>query len=969
METSVGLTFSFANLSSPLNVSISFAPPLTTYALTYGNNTLDIDYNTQTKLASASWEASQDKGLTLNELLSFANFPELDNVAASLDIALKSFSLAYDGEQDLCFVDLVLESGSTAFFVAVKTTNPSTHKSTWNYAFGFYLHDTLSFAQVPLIGKQLGNKFSISDLHLAYVSPQLDSAAITLIDNALVNNSLSRLATDQNGLVTRGIMAGADFDFSDLVPTQTMTLGGAPPESGPQSSPQSAPQSGGQGDGQGDGDSTDSNGDSTSSSGLQKTIKINKSLGPVHIQSLGVGYSNGELEVDISGGIATGPLSFSLQGLGIANPLTKIDPSFSLDGLGINLSAPPITIGGDLLKVDPPPDNVTFEYNGEISLGLTQVQVDAWGSYAQMTNGDASLFVNAVLDYPLGGPPFCFVTGLAAAFGYNRDLIAPAVADIATYPLVAAANSNDRATNPDPAAQAAQVLSQLNDYLPPEAGEYFAGIGLKFTSFGIIDCFAMLMAKFGKELEFDLLATATYTAPAPEDPEPVAVVELGVLGQIIPSEGEIMVQGQLTPASFLYDKHCHLTGGFAVGLWTDGQYEGDFVYTFGGYGSHYKPPAHYPQNVPGIGMQWQIDSDMSVKGSVYWAITPQIVAAGGSMSATYHASFFKAWFDLDAYFQINWKPFHYEAGFHVDFGLKVKIDLLFTTIWKGFSMSAGLDVQGPPFGGKAKISLCVCTIHLHFGSSSDTKPPLTWSEFSSAFLPQAEQMLNINLTSGLVKTTKDESGNEVWIINPKDLCITTNAAFPATSYSLKYQEQGQSSSSDLQSDQPTAGVFGIKPMGVGTGGFTATHNITVTGPDSTCQLKAVAKPKNSPKAIWENVSDSKASSSTLVSTLNGFQLIPGQEPAAGITHSVARNTLAWELEVYDDAFVSETLWAFSGSQATTVNQLIQTSDAARSSVLTALGMQKNIPSADTLASALNNTFTPNLIIGSFNQSS
>lgn len=939
METSVGLTFSFANLSSPLNVTVSFEPQLTTYELSYGKNTLNIEYNTQTKLASASWEATNEAGLTLSELLSFANFPALDSVAESLDVALKSFTLAYDGKSDLCFIDLVLESGSTAFFAAVKSAINGNKTSKWCYAFGFYLHDTLSLAQVPLIGKELGDKFSISDLHLSYVSPQMDSASIALINNALTSHSLSSLRTNQNGQVSRGIMAGAEFDFDHLLPAKSLTIGGTTPEN-----------------------------DSDSASKQQKTIKINKSLGPVHIQSLDVGYSNGELEVDISGGIATGPVSFSLQGLGISNPLTKIDPGFSLDGLGIHLSTPALTLGGDLLKVTPPPHNVNFEYNGEIALGLSKIQLDAWGSYAQLTNGDASLFVNAVVDYPLGGPPFCFVTGLAVAFGYNRDLIAPAIADITQYPLVAATNSNNRAT--DPAAQAAQILSDLNHYLPPEAGEYFAGIGLKFTSFGIIDCFAMLLAKFGKELAFDFLATVTYIAPAPEDPEPVAIIELGVLGEIIPSEGEIMVQGQLSPGSFLFDKNCHLTGGFAVGLWTSGEYEGDFVYSFGGYGSHYQPPAHYPQNVPAIGIDWQIDKHMSVTGAMYWAITPQIIAAGGSMHANYHASWFKAWFDLDAYFQINWKPFHYEAGFHVDFGLKVKIDLLLTSVWKSFSMSAGLTVQGPPFGGKAKISLCVGTIHIDFGSSPDPTSHILWSQFSRAFLPAADQMLNINLSSGLVKTTTDEDGNEVWIINPKDLCITTNSFFPATSYELNYKEQGQSKTSSIQSDAPTPGVFGIKPMNKGAGEFTASHNITITGPDSSCLLKAVAKPKNNPKAIWGNVSDTATSDSSLVSTLNGFQLVPGKEPDPGVTHSVPRNNLAPELDVYENAFKDEALWTFAGEQSDTINeQDIQNSNAARSTVLTALGMQSNIPAQNALETFLSHRFTPNLIIGSFNQPS
>ncbi len=50
--------------------------------------------------------------------------------------------------------------------------------------------------------------------------------------------------------------------------------------------------------------------------------------------------------------------------------------------------------------------------------------------------GNPSLFLYAVLDYPLGGPEFFFVTGLAAGFGFNRNLLVPDVSGIATFPLV-----------------------------------------------------------------------------------------------------------------------------------------------------------------------------------------------------------------------------------------------------------------------------------------------------------------------------------------------------------------------------------------------------------------------------------------------------------------------------------------------------------------------------------------------------
>ncbi|MEJ2755253.1 MAG: hypothetical protein P8104_05310, partial [Gammaproteobacteria bacterium] len=477
-----------------------------------------------------------------------------------------------------------------------------------------------------------------------------------------------------------------------------------------------------------------------------------------------------------------------------------------------------------------------------------------------------------------------------------------------------------------------------------------------------------------------------YTAPTPSDPNPVAVVELEVLGRLIPSEGSLLVQGQLTPNSFLLDKNCHLTGGFAVGFWATGPYAGDFVYTFGGYGSHYTPPAHYPQHVPVVGLNWQIDSHMSVKGGLYWAITPQIIAAGGYLKANFSASFFRAWFSLDAYFLIHWKPFYYEAGFHVDFGLKVKVDLLFTSVWLGFDMSASLAIKGPPFGGRAKVSLSVCTIHIDFGASASSPPPLSWSQFDSAFLPAkpsnpstADQAsanrVMINLVSGLVKTTTDQDQREVWVINATELCLETHTVIPSTDYVLTYQEtkvgdaNATPGASVISSPKTDFTKPGITPMGVASGGFTAQHKITLTGPDDTCLLKAVPVLTNAPKAIWggsASASNTSSSNSALVSnTLSGFKLIPAQEPTPGVTHSVSRNSLAWELLPTPQAYQDATLSAFSGASATRVDQYIAGSETARAAVLTAMGLAADIPDSTTLQQNLNFTFTPALINGNY----
>jgi hypothetical protein len=77
-----------------------------------------------------------------------------------------------------------------------------------------------------------------------------------------------------------------------------------------------------------------------------------------------------------------------------------------------------------------------------------------------------SLFIYAILDYPLGGTSFFFVTGLATGFGYNRTLKVPTIDQIATFP------SSSRAVSPlivliqTKPPQLTGELTKLRDYIP-----------------------------------------------------------------------------------------------------------------------------------------------------------------------------------------------------------------------------------------------------------------------------------------------------------------------------------------------------------------------------------------------------------------------------------------------------------------------------------------------------------------------
>jgi hypothetical protein len=341
------------------------------------------------------------------------------------------------------------------------------------------------------------------------------------------------------------------------------------------------------------------------------------------------------------------------------------------------------------------------EYDGLATVQAEGLRLAAIGSLKSVNQ--TALFLYAVLDYPLGGPPFFYVTGLAAGFGLNQKLMMPAVDQVSTFPLVAAAKQPPTIPT-DPGSAGPFIkneLQKLGAYLTLNIGQYFGCAGIEFTSFELLDSFVLISISFGREFELDLVGLSTLVVP-PELPanEPaLATVTLQIVGSFIPSEGVAIVQGRLTNDSHILDPNCHLTGGFAFATWFGtNAHAGDFVISLGGYHPDFQKPDHYP-TVPRIGISWKISTELNVTGGLYFALTPRALMAGGAMKATFQTNLdltiatvdVKAWFIMGADFIVYWKPFHYSAHLYVDIGIDVVIHFLGT---HEISFDVGADFAG-----------------------------------------------------------------------------------------------------------------------------------------------------------------------------------------------------------------------------------------------------------------------------------
>lgn len=540
-------------------------------------------------------------------------------------------------------------------------------------------------------------------------------------------------------------------------------------------------------------------------------VNINKTFGPVTLQKIGLNYSQGEATFGFSAGFAVGTFSFFLEGLTITfpMPLPSIPAghtvSFDLEGLALNFQVSGVSIGGAFLRT-PGADGVT-NYYGEVMVQAGMWGFKAMGGYTPAAGDDpASFFLYVNLEIPLGGPPFLFITGLAGGFGINRTLILPTISTLPGYILLPTNAPPQAAT---PSATISQVLPQLESVFIDQPGQYWVAAGISFTSFEMIDAFALLTVSFGVDFQLGLLGTCTMVLPT-GDPYPVAYVQIDIVATLTPSTGLFAVQGQLTPQSYIYGGFARLSGGFAFFIWFDGEHKGDFVVSLGGYNSTFQKPDWYP-TVPRLGLSFVL-GPFQVTGQCYFALTPAMMMAGISMSATWSSGPVKAWFNAGVDFLIAWAPFHYQADAYVSIGCSVDLGL-FTV---NAQVNVDLSVWGAPFGGRADVDLDVVSFTISFGASAAAPPPVGWAQFKSNFLPQnsggsaapvessqtANKVMRIAAQNGPVNAAAapsasgDQTTNIIkasvsigllqsdfngydWVVDSDNFAIVTNSTIPA----------------------------------------------------------------------------------------------------------------------------------------------------------------------------------------------
>ena len=638
-------------------------------------------------------------------------------------------------------------------------------------------------------------------------------------------------------------------------------------------------------------------------------LDVQRSLGPVSLQRIGVYYRSGHVFVVFDASFKLAAFALDLEGLGLGfTPQWPPSVTPALDGIGVSLDEGAVSVSGGLRRVvtEGQPDR----YDGALSVKLEDLELAALGSYTKTVQG-ASMFAFAVLDYPLGGPPVFFVTGLAAGFGVNRDLRVPDLTGLPKFPLIEAVTGSPGAMG---GGDVGEAVTAMGAAIPIDYGENWVALGARFTTFELVQTSALLVARWGNELEFDILGLSIVSLPA-GDPKPIAYAELAFEASYKPSDGVLAIGGQLTPASYLLTKDCHLTGGFAFRSWMRDlgpASAGDFVMTVGGYHPAYHVPGHYPQ-VPRLGVDWQVDSHLAVRGQLYYALTPNALMAGGKIDATWQSDGLSAWFTAYADFLLAWRPFYYEADAGISIGASYEVDLWLTSFTVTVHVGVDIEFHGPPFGGSATVDLYVASITIRFGEESDASPkPISWSEFKAGFLPAAKDrrvqlaagaMVEptrittdtycfTRVTGGLLKTFSPPQDGVDWVIEPEQLELTTVSALPCSGATLTVD--GTAAHGLTPADLPG---FGVGPVGIANGNLKSEQAIVITsrGGEKIDKISFDVEPvrANVPGSPW--LSDVALAGGdaaklgkqpTLVArALTGFVLRP-EVPQSDTTHSI-----------------------------------------------------------------------------------
>ncbi|KAB8349758.1 hypothetical protein FH972_023772 [Carpinus fangiana] len=578
--------------------------------------------------------------------------------------------------------------------------------------------DALPKINIPVLG-DITQPF---DEALAlWVQPQLNSEGLTLEDVNSINDLITKAPLSQKALPHKpntGLRNGVhlmlvlkdnkgdtnvvvDYIFGDKKPDSTALLTGED--------------------------------EFPSENGESGMATYSKSYGGLSVRNVGLKYTGSILSIKVDAAVKFGPIDFALLGFTIdldfssearASLFNLPKPSISIQGLEAGYNSPPVVVGGMLLHVS---DEKMDLWQGALAGSFQPWAFAVAGCYGTIKDLEAykTFFLYARLLGPLITFEFATITGVTAGFGYNSSMQFPAVSDITKYPLLSV---------PDPPKDAQTAIQQLTRtaWFKGKNNSFWIAAGLDVNAFQMLDVSAVLAIEFDPNVKIGLFAIGTAVIPNEKAGKAkFAQIQLALTAVIDFAAGTMKIDGQLTPASFILDPNCHLTGGFGLYTWFGDaapELKGDWVFTIGGYHRLFKPPPQYP-HPPRLGISWQFNNAISIRGEAYFAITPKVCMGGGRWDVSLRLGPLEAYYSAFVDFLISFKPFYFIADGGVTVGVRYTMDLWLVTLRISVELSATLHIEGPPIHGYVHVDFWVFGFNIAFGDSSSEAQKLSLKEF------------------------------------------------------------------------------------------------------------------------------------------------------------------------------------------------------------------------------------------------
>ncbi len=580
--------------------------------------------------------------------------------------------------------------------------------------------------------------------------------------------------------------------------------------------------------------------------------EVNRSLGSVHIDRVGIGYESKDKAVVVllDAAIEAGGLRLAPKGLRAGIPFTPPHtPVFHLDGLSLGYNRPPVTLAGEFIR-RPGYEKDEMMLAGMAVLGTPALSISALGFYAQKKGRSPSLFVFGKLDLSkksIGGPIFR-LKKVAAGFGYQTRVRTPAISEVQSFPFVSMLKTS---SSEDPLMVLDTILGYSGTpWVYPESDNIWLAAGLNGTVYELVDITAVAIGQFGHDFTLGLYGTAEATFPKASR-SPWARLMVDVRAEYRSSKDTLEIDAAVAPGSFLVSQNCRLTGSAAVRAWFGrSDHPGDFVVTVGGYHPRFNKPKHYPVSQR-LGFDWHVSSGIYAKGECYAALTPHAFMAG--FNSHVHGDFGPFVADLQVYADalFEWNPFYFDLSFGCSAHVRLKP-------FPAVEASIHGEVWGPPVGGHCVGTLWGLKKEADFGSKRrDTSKALTAEEFRKNMLPEkAEQVIHVVPTDGLRPGEKPSDDEKtVWMVG-SGFQFNIGTAVPATEVTVNGTQAVWDVPKDPESKKevPRKTKLYIRPM--------QSESSTAKGYDSNLSVKVL----NNSKPVPVNTNGKGSWTATAVST-------------------------------------------------------------------------------------------------------